>query len=114
MSDTSDDVPDLEDERLRSALRGAMRGEGDAPDVLAGFQKKVRERSDGKFYADGWSTARHPPVNTYFVTSILMLLALGVIYALLAPLSGQPARVENAAAPVNVVAPAPRPAGSLP
>ncbi len=108
MSETSDDVPDVEDERMRTALRSALRSEGEAPDVLAGFQKKVRERSEGKFYADGWSTARHPPVNTYFVTGILMLLALGVIYALLAPLSGQPSRVENEAAPVNVVAPAPR------
>ena len=115
MTDTPDDLPSvpsvppsLEDERLRSALRGALRGEGEAPDVLAGFQKKLRERSDGKFYADGWSTARHPPVNTYLVTSVLMLLALGVIYALLAPLSGSPSRVENEAAPVNVVAPAPK------
>ena len=105
-SDTSNDAP--EDDRLRTALRGALRGEGEAPDVLAGFQKKVRERSQGKFYADGWSTARHPPVNTYLVTGILMLLALGVIYALLAPLSGAPSRVENEAAPVNVVAPAPK------
>jgi len=47
-------------------------------------------------------------VNTYLVTGILMLLALGVIYALLAPLSGQPSRVENEAAPINVVAPAPK------
>ena len=95
MSDSSDDVPGVDDDRLRSALRGALRQDGEAPDVLAGFQKKVRERSDGKFYADGWSTSRHPPVNTYFVTGILMLLALGVIYALLAPLSGQPSRVDN-------------------
>jgi hypothetical protein len=108
MSETSDDVPDVEDERLRTALRSALRGTDEPPDVLAGFQKKVRERSEGKFYADGWSTARHPPVNTYLVTGILMLLALGVIYALLAPLSGQPSRVENEAAPVNVVAPAPK------
>jgi hypothetical protein len=107
MSKASEDATEVEDERLRSALRGALRGEGDAPDVLAGFQKKVRERSEGKFYADGWSTARNPPVNTYFVTSLLMLLALGIIYALLAPLSGDPAKVENEAAPVNVVAPAP-------
>jgi len=108
MSETSDDVPDVEDERLRTALRTALRGAEEPPDVLAGFQKKVRERSEGKFYADGWSTARHPPVNTYLVTGILMLLALGVIYALLAPLSGQPSRVDNEAAPVNVVAPAPK------
>jgi hypothetical protein len=107
MSETSDDVPDAEDERLRTALRGALRQHGDAPDLLAGFQKKVRERSDGKFYADGWSTSRHPPFNTYFVTGLLMLLALAVIYALLAPLSGQPSKVDNEAAPINVVAPAP-------
>jgi len=108
MSETSDDVPDAEDDRLRSALRGALRQQGEPPDVLAGFQKKVRERSDGKFYADGWSTSRHPPVNTYFVTGLLMLLALGVIYALLAPLSGEPSRVDNEAAPINVVSPAPK------
>jgi len=45
MSDTSNDVPDVEDERLRTALRSALRGAEEAPDVLAGFQKKVRERS---------------------------------------------------------------------
>lgn len=111
MTDTSDEVPSVpsvDDDRLRSALRGALRGDGESPDVLAGFQKKVRERSDGKFYADGWSTSRHPPINTYLVTGILMLLALGVIYALLAPLSGAPSRVDNEAAPVNVVSPAPK------
>ena len=112
MTDTPDELPSVpsvppsaEDERLRSALRGALRGGGDAPDVLAGFQKKLRERSDGKFYADGWSTARHPPVNTYLVTSVLMLLALGVIYALLAPLSGEPVPVENVPQPVQVIGP---------
>lgn len=116
MSDSSDEVPSVpsvssvDDERLRSALRGALRGDGDAPDLLEGFQRRVRERSDGKFYADGWSTSRHPPVNTYFVTGLLMLLALGLIYALLAPLSGEPSRVDNEAMPVNVVAPAPKPA----
>jgi hypothetical protein len=96
-----------DDERLRSAVRGALRVSDEPPDVLAGFQKKVRERSDGKFYADGWSTARHPPVNTYLVTGLMMLLALLVIYGLLAALSGAPAPVKNQAAPVNVVAPAP-------
>src|SRR5688572_13756334 len=108
MSEPSEDATELEEERLRSIVRGALRGGGEPPDVLAGFQKKMRERSGGKFYADGWSTARHAPVNTYFVTSLLMLLALGVIYALLSPLSGRPDRVQNRAAPVNVVAPAPK------
>lgn len=97
-----------EDERLRSIVRGALRVSDEPPDVLAGFQKKVRERSDGKFYADGWSTARHPPVNTYLVTGLLIWCALAVIYALLSPLSGRAEKVRNQAAPINVVAPAPK------
>jgi hypothetical protein len=108
MSETDKDEPaePEEDERLRSVVRGALSVSDEPPDVLAGFQKKVRERSDGKFYADGWSTARHPPVNTYLVTGLMMLLALVVIYALLGELSGRPEKVRNEAAPVNVVAPA--------
>ena len=110
MSEESGNEPvDLEeDERLRSMVRGALRVSDEAPDVLAGFQKKVRERSEGKFYADGWSTARHPPVNTYLVTGLMIWGALAVIYALLSPLSGNAERVRNQAAPINVVAPAPK------
>jgi hypothetical protein len=106
------DVPEPEatesedDSRLRSLVRGAMRDDSEPPDVLAGFQKKVRERSGGKFYTDGWSTSRNPPEFTYLVTGVLMLIALGVIYGLLSHLSGKPSRVEMEAAPVNVVAPA--------
>jgi len=97
-----------DDDRLRSLVRGALRGEGEAPDVLTGFQKKVRERSGGKFYAEGWSTSRNPPEFTYLVTGLLMLVALVVIYLFLSLLSGKPSRVDNEAAPVNVVAPAAR------
>ena len=93
---------------LRSALKAAATAEP-APDVLAGFQKKLRERSGGKFYEDGWSTSRHPPINTYLITSLLMLAVLGIIYALLAPLSGEPLPVENTPQPVQIISPAPRP-----
>jgi hypothetical protein len=89
---------------LLSALKGAQTEEA-APDVLAGFQKKLRERSGGKFYEDGWSTSRHPPKSTYLITSLMMLAVLGVIYALLAPLSGEPVPVENVPQPVNVIIP---------
>jgi hypothetical protein len=91
---TKEPIEPEEDESLRSIVRGALRVSDESPDLLAGFQKKVRERSDGKFYADGWSTARHPPVNTYFVTGLLILLALAVIYALLSPLSGRAEKVR--------------------
>jgi len=91
------------DESLRSMLRGALREEGPAPDVLLGVQKKLRERSRGKFYADGWSTAKHPPLNTYLVTSLLMLAVLGVSYALLSPLVGSPVPVRNQPVPVQLI-----------
>lgn len=91
---------------LRSALKGAA-GEPAPPDVLGGFQRKLRQRSRGKFYADGWSTSRHPPINTYLITSLMMLAVLGIIYALLAPLSGEPVPVENTPQPIQVISPAP-------
>jgi hypothetical protein len=100
---------ETESEELAAELRSALKG-GAAeapPDVLAGFQKKLRERSGGKFYEDGWSTSRHPPINTYLITSLMMLAILGVIYALLAPLSGEPTPVENTPQPVQIISPAP-------
>ncbi len=106
MSETREgNLEEGDDEELRRMVRGAMRDERPAPDLLSGFQRKVRERSRGKFYGDGWSTVRHPPINTYFVTSLLMLAALAVIYALLTPLSGKPERVINEPAPTNIVPP---------
>lgn len=91
---------------LRSALKGSLSQEAVPPSVLTGFQRKVRERSGGKFYEDGWSTSLHPPINLYLITSLMMLALLGVIYALLAPLSGEPVPVENTPQPVQII-PAP-------
>ena len=93
---------------LLSALKGGAEGEA-VPDVLGGVQRKLRERSRGKFYADGWSTSRHPPINTYLITSLLMLAVLAIVYALLAPLSGEPAPVDNTPEPIQVISPAPKP-----
>src|SRR3954467_10743737 len=102
--ETSPAEPPAEaEESVRSMLRGALREEGPPPNVLAGVQKKIRERSNGKFYADGWSTAKHPPLNTYLITSLLMLAVLGLSYALLSPLSGSPEPVRNQPAPVQLI-----------
>jgi len=73
---------------LRELLRGALGAPEQAPDLTLGVQQKIRARSGGKFYADGWSTAKHPPRSTYLLTSLLMLFVLALIYALLSPLSG--------------------------
>jgi hypothetical protein len=72
-------------ELLRSALRpppGAV-----APSLLGGVQKKLRTRSKGKFYGDGWSTARSPR-STYLVTSLLMLVLLAFVFLILVPWGG--------------------------
>jgi hypothetical protein len=70
---------------LRSALApppGAV-----APSILPGVQRKLRRRSRGKFYGDGWSTARAPR-STYLVTSIVMLLLIAFVFLVLIPWGG--------------------------
>ncbi|HEY4105525.1 MAG TPA: hypothetical protein VGM44_16615 [Polyangiaceae bacterium] len=96
-------IQDESEDSLRSMLRGALRDEAPAPDVLAGVQKKIRERSKGKFYADGWSTAKHPPRSTYLITSLIMLTVLSISYALLSPLVGSPEPVRNQPVPVQLI-----------
>ena len=108
-ADTREGEPptdDAEDERLRALLKGALTGE-EPPnsDVLAGVQKKLRQRSRGKFYGDAWSTDRNPPIGMFLVTSALMLVVILFVWALLGPLSGDPAPVDVHPEPVHVVAP---------
>jgi hypothetical protein len=114
MNTTNDDLEkapmdQASEQRLKELLRGAVKEpeEGAVPDVLGGVQRKLRARSGGKFYDDVWSTARHTPVTTYFITSLLMLFVLAVAYFILRPLSGQPEPVRNQPAPVEIIAPLP-------
>jgi hypothetical protein len=72
---------------------------------VAGFQRKLRKRSGGKFYADGWSTAKQPPIMTYLITSVIMLAVVALAYVVLQPLSGEPATVPMEPAPVRVLPP---------
>jgi hypothetical protein len=99
----SSDPEDPRDADVRSLLKGALRGEAATVDVLAGVQKKLRERSGGKFYADEWSTAKQPPTLTFLVTSALMLVVVLLAYAILAPLRGQAESVRTDPAPIEVL-----------
>ena len=76
----------LDDVDVRDLLRGALRPPPGsvAPALLGGVQKKLRMRSRGKFYGDGWSTA-HAPKSTYLVTSALMLVLIIIVAILLVP-----------------------------
>ena len=94
---------DPRDAKVRSLLKGALASEPGSVDVLAGVQKKLRERSGGKFYRDEWSTAKPSPTLTFFVTSALMLVFVLIAYAVLSPLRGQAESVKTEPAPIDVL-----------
>jgi len=82
------DVDKIDDIDLKDALRGALRPPPGAvaPSLLRGVQKKLRVRSRGKFYGDGWSTSSSPR-STYLVTSLLMLVLVAIVFFVLLPWS---------------------------
>ena len=71
-------------ESVRSILRRAKIRHPQDVDLLTGVQRRIRERSRGRFYADGWSR-RTSPTSTYVVTSIIMLVILSLVYFVLLP-----------------------------
>jgi hypothetical protein len=76
----------LDEIDMRDLLRNALAPPPGAvaPDLLRGVQRKLRRRSRGKFYGDGWSTARSPR-STYLFTSILMLALIVFVFVVLVP-----------------------------
>jgi hypothetical protein len=51
--------------------------------LVRGVQRKLRQRSKGKFYADGWSTTQSRV--SYAVVAIVMLFTIAVVYFALGP-----------------------------
>jgi hypothetical protein len=51
--------------------------------ILQGVQKKIRARSKGKFYSDGWSV-EGGRIN-YMLVAVIMLVVLAIAYVALAP-----------------------------
>ena len=82
---SGEDIPDSG--RFKSLLKLAVETPPPAPkvDLLSGVQKRLRERSRGKFYADGWSTREDNPRFTYLVTALVMLVLVVVAYLSLVP-----------------------------
>ncbi|MFO0658816.1 MAG: hypothetical protein U0165_03135 [Polyangiaceae bacterium] len=54
-------------------------------DVLQGVQHRLRARSRGRFFGDGWSTREDNPRTTYLLTALMMLLLVGLTYVALLP-----------------------------
>ena len=79
-------VEDNEADPMRALLKRSLGAEsvrGDAPEILRGVQRKIRQRSKGKFYGDGWSTS-DSKVN-YLIVALVMLVLIGVVYFALGP-----------------------------
>jgi hypothetical protein len=90
-------------DELPSWMKSALGGTEDAQvDVLRGVQDRLHERSGGKFYRDGWSTARHAPFATYFITALLMAATIVLIYAIITPVIPDPLPKPQ---PVQILAP---------
>jgi hypothetical protein len=75
-----------EDEAMRLLLRRALpdqpRDER-GPGLLPSVQRRIRERSGGKFFSDGWSTSGS--VTAWIAAAAVMLVVAIVVYFLLAP-----------------------------
>lgn len=94
---TNDDAPketgargdgDDGDEALRALLRRSL-GASPAPapgaELLRGVQRKLRTRSRGKFFGDGWSISENRV--PYAVVAVIMLVVIAVAFVLLRPVA---------------------------
>jgi hypothetical protein len=52
-------------------------------ELLRAVQKKLRKRSKGKFYSDGWSTTQSR-IN-YVLVAMIMLITIAIVYFALGP-----------------------------
>ena len=83
----SDAHDSKDDDAMRALLKRATEGQAAAapePNLLRGVQRKLRTRSKGKFYADGWSTSQSR-IN-YTLVAVAMLVVIGIAYFALGPM----------------------------
>jgi hypothetical protein len=57
------------------------------PSILRGVQRRIRKRSRGKFFADGWSTS--DAKVSHALIALAMLLVLVIAYFALGPVGIQ-------------------------
>jgi hypothetical protein len=78
----------VDDVDVRDLLRRAL-DDGGGPSrhkaISKGVQRRLREQSRGRYFADGWSTSQSPR-GIYLVTTVLMLLVIVLAFILLAPM----------------------------
>jgi hypothetical protein len=87
MSETEqEDLPppsDAELEAQEKEMKKLLASVPPTPALLPAVQKKIRRRSKGKFYSDGWSV-ESGRIN-YVIIAALMLFVLAIAYFALGP-----------------------------
>ena len=85
MTDEKDDKPNEgDDAAMRSLLKRSFATREPSRPVLGDVQRKLRERSKGKFYSDGWSTTQARV--SYALIAVVMLLIVAIAYLVLGPM----------------------------
>ncbi len=79
-------TPSVDGVDIRDALRAALKPPAEDISITRGVQRKLREDPElqGRYFVDGWSTARFP-METYLITSVLILVVVAVVYLLIRP-----------------------------
>jgi hypothetical protein len=83
----TDDQEDAASSAVRELVRRSLSGDTlgkDAPDLLPGVQRRIRKRSRGKFFGDGWSTAQTR--TSYVLVGVMTLLLVALAYYALGPM----------------------------
>ena len=87
-SDESEGGVLLDDVDVRDLLRRALddgRTASREIEITRGVQRRLREQTRGRYFADRWSTSSSPR-GVYLVTTVLMLLVIALAYMLLMPM----------------------------
>ena len=80
LDDSADDSGPLKALLQRSLAKDAPEAN---PELVRKVQKRIRDRSDGKFFADGWSTGDGR--IQYALVASIMLVIVAVAYFVLSP-----------------------------
>ncbi len=84
--ESGDDPADLDDVDVRDLLRKALSPPVDAklPNISERVQRRIRERSGGRYFTTRWSTSS-APAATFLMTSLLMLMVVLIAWLFLSP-----------------------------
>lgn len=86
MSDEGEPNDERESEAVRELVKRALAPNEltrDTPDILRGVQRRIRARSRGKFFRDGFSTSQAR--QAYLLVALVTLLLAALAYYSLVP-----------------------------